>query len=501
MLYFRMLLTMAVSLYTVRVVLDTLGAVDYGIFNVVGGIVTMFSFLSNSMAVASQRFFAFELGTGNNDRLKKIFSMTMSIYILMSVVIFILAETLGTWFLIHKMIIPPERMQAAHWVFQFSILSFLMTMFAIPYNAAIIAHERMNIYAWGSIIEVVLKLLIVYLLVVFSFDKLQLYAILIFSVTSIVTLVYRNYCKRKFRECRFSFYWETSLFKEITSYSGWNLFGALASVFNNQGANIILNIFFGPIVNTAKAISYQISNAINMFVQNFMTAARPQIIKYYAEHEKEKMLTLVFQSSKFSFLLLFILTMPVLLETDFILDIWLKEIPRYVVLFTRLVILIALIDALSHPLMAAAQATGKIQKYTLVVGGTMLLNLPTSYLFLRIDYPPQTIFFLGIINSLICLILRLILLKGMIRFPIMNYVRKVIAPLIVTTIIAYCVPVLLRFHSDYTGICRFLLIGLAGLVSSLVASFVFAFSKSERHFIIQALNKKQDKLKKYENYK
>lgn len=476
-----MLLTMFVSLYTVRIVLETLGEIDYGIYNVVGGIVTMFSFLSSSMAVASQRFFAFELGTKNQKQIKKIFSITMSIYIIIAIVILILAETLGLWFLKTQMNITPERMESAHWVYQFSIFSFMMTIFSIPYNSSVIAHEQMNVYAWGSIIEIILKLLIVYILVVFSFDKLKLYSILMFIVTTITTSFYRIYCKYKYEECRFYFCWDISLFKTIISYSSWNLIGALANVFNNQGANIILNIFFGPIVNTARGIAYQVNGAIMQFVQNFMTASRPQIIKYYAENEKEKMLNLIFQSSKLSFLLLFILTVPFLLKTDYILEIWLKEIPKYVVIFTQLVILSALIDSLSFPLMTAAQATGKIKNYTIIVGSVMLLNLPISYVFFKLNYPPPTIFFLAIINSIICLYLRLILLKKMIKFPIKKYFREVIFPLLSTIVLTYAILIPITGKlKDYT-FTHFFIVFLIGLCISSLLSYTLGFSQAEKY--------------------
>lgn len=496
MLYFRMLLIMGVNLYTVRVVLATLGAIDYGLFNVVGGIVTIFSFLSATMATASQRYFAFELGRKNYEQLKKTFSMTMTIYLMLGIIILVLAETVGLWFLNTQMTIPPERMDAARWVYQFTVLSFMMTMFTIPYNASIIAHERMNIYAWVSVLEVMLKLLIVYLLVIFSFDKLKLYAVLMFAVTSIITFVYRTYCKRKFDECNHSFYWDKGLFKEIVGYSGWNLFGALAGVFNNQGVNIILNIFFGPLVNAAQAIAYQVNGAINQFVLNFITAVRPQIIKYYAAGEKEEMLKLVFRGSKFSFLLLFILTMPVLLETNFIFSLWLREVPEYVILFTRLIIITALTDSLSHPLMSVAQATGKIKKYTSIVGGLMVLNLPISYLFLKLDYPPQTVFFLTIINSNVCLFSRLILLKKMVDFPVMGYIYRVMLPLLLTAITAYSIPFLL-INELTDGIIRFLIVGFTGLITAIASTYFFGLSKSEKKYLIKILRNKYISISTY----
>ncbi|MDU0808910.1 hypothetical protein [Aquirufa regiilacus] len=479
---------MAVSLYTVRVVLNTLGVVDYGIYNVVGGVVTMFSFLSGTMASASQRFFAFELGRKNYEQLKMIFSMTMNIYILIAIVILLLSETVGLWFLNTQMTIPVARIEAANWIYQFSIFSFMMTMFTIPYDAAIIAHERMNVYAWVSILEVLLKLFVVFLLLVFSLDKLKLYSILVFGVTTIVTLIYRSYCKRKFQECNFSLYWNTNLFKEIASYSGWNLFGALAGVFNNNGINIILNMFFGPIVNTARGIAYQVNSSINQFVQNFMLAARPQITKFYADGENEKMLKLVFQSSKFSFLLLFLLTMPVLLKTHFIIALWLKIVPENVVMFTRLNIVSALIESFSYSLQTAAQATGKIRNYQSVVGGMMLLNLPLAYLFLEMGYPVQIVFYLAILNSMFSLVLRLVMLNKMIEFPISSFILHVILPSVIVTIVAY-IPTFILSQNLKENFTNFLVVSVIGLITSITTIYLLALTKNEKSFLLESIKK------------
>lgn len=489
LLYFRMLLTMGVSFYTVRVVLKILGVVDYGIYNVVGGIVMTFSFLSAIMASASQRFFAFELGLKNYKRLKMIFSMTMTIYIIIALVVLLLGETVGLWFLNTQMTIPVARMEAANWIYQFSILSFMMTMFTIPYDAAIIAHERMNVYAWVSIVEVLLKLFIVYLLPLFSFDKLKLYALLTFGVITLVTFIYRTYSIRKFEECRFSFHWDKALFNEIVSFSGWNLFGALANIFNGQGANLILNVFFGPIVNTARGIAFQLNGAINQFVFNFLTATNPQIIKYHAQGEKEQMLKLVFRSSKISFMLLFVITMPVLLETDYLFTLWLVNIPEYAVLFLRLTLIVALIDSLSYPLMVAAQATGKIKKYQIVVGGTMLLSLPISYLFFKFSFPPETILYIAIFSSSLCLLLRLIMLRKMINLSIESYVNTVLLRVLFAAIFAYIIPILLMFELD-KGVIKFIIIVFIGLVSSIFSFYYIAFNNKERIFAIEFVKNK-----------
>jgi len=492
LLYFRMIITMLVSLYTIRLVLNTLGVVDYGIYNVVGGIVVMFSFLSGTMASASQRFFAFELGRNDILQLKKLFSLTVIIYFIIALIVLLVSETIGLWFLNYKMIIPVERMEAANWIYQFAILSFLVTIITIPYNAAIIAHENMKIFAYVSIIEVSLKLVIVYLLILFSFDKLILYSILLFGTTCIVTFIYRTICKRNYEECVYFFYWNRSLFRTLISYSGWNLFGSVAWVLNSQGINILLNLFFGPVVNASRAIAYQVSSTVFQFVSNFITAVNPQITKYYATNEKDQMMKLVFQSSKLSYFLLFILSMPVLLETNFILTLWLKQIPEYAVLFLRLVVIIALIDSLSFPLMTAAQATGKVKYYQIVVGGMLLFNLPVSYLFLNLGYEPQVTMYISILISSISLFLRLLMLRTMIGLIIKNFFKYVLVAVFSVSVVSYILPLILIFNFN-DGFFRFFAVGFSGLITSIGSIYLFGISINERHILNGVLKAKLTK--------
>lgn len=489
LLYFRMLLVMAVSLFTVRIVLDVLGTVDYGIYNVVGGIVIMFSFLSNTMASAAQRFFAFELGRNDLQKLKETFSLTIIIYAIIAIIILLLAETIGLWFLNTQLVIPADRMESANWVYQFSIFSFLVTIMTIPYNAVIIARENMKVYAWVSILEVILKLVIVYILVYLSFDKLKLYAILMFFIIIIINMIYRIVCKKKYDECHFRFFWDKDLFYSLISYSGWNLFGAMAGVLNNQGINILLNIFFGPLVNASRAIAYRVNDAVNQFVLNFLTAVRPQITKQYAAGEIANMLKLVFQSSKFSYFLLLLLSMPVLLETGFLLEIWLKETPQYVIMFTRLVIITALIDSLAYPLLTAALATGKIKYYQLIVGGLLLLNLPTSYCFLKLGFPPQTTMYISIVISSICLFARLLLLRGMVGLSIKDFLEKVLLPVLIVSFSSYLIPLFLANQLD-NGPLRFILVAITGIISSMTAIYYLGITTTERQFFIQLIRQK-----------
>ena len=307
LLYFRMLLMMAVSLFTSRVVLNTLGVEDFGIYSVVGGVVGMFVFINNSMSSATQRYITFALGKGDKNRLQTVFSTTLQIHSLIAVIIVLLGETVGLWFLYNKMQIPADRMDAALWVMQCSIVSMVVMIVSVPYNADVIAHEKMSAFAYISILEVVLKLAIVYLLLVFSYDKLILYAILILMIQILIRFCYSIYCNKHFEETKYKHVWDKKLFKEMTGFAGWSLFGNMAGVLFGQGLNMLLNVFFGPVVNAARAVAVQVQGAIQQFVANFQTALNPQITKTYAAGELNEMHRLMFRSARFSFYLLFFL--------------------------------------------------------------------------------------------------------------------------------------------------------------------------------------------------
>ena len=358
MLYIRMLFSMFVSLYTSRIVLEILGVEDYGIYNIVGGVVTIFSFINSSMSSATQRYLSFELGKEDLERLNKVFSSALSIHVLTGILIIILGETFGMYFLLNYLNIPADRLDIAIIVFQFSLFSTFLSIVQVPYNASIMANEKMDIFAYVSIAEVLLRLLMVIMLSFIDVDKLMLYSILIFSVILTTTSYLKYYCIRNFKECSFAFVRDKVLYKELLSYSGWSLFGNIAAVSMSQGINILLNVFFSPAVNAARAISYQVSGAIQSFASNFQAAANPQIIKSYANNDNNYMLTLIFASSRITFYLLFLLALPILIETNFILQLWLKKVPDYTVIFTFLIIINSLIDSISGPLRVANQATG-----------------------------------------------------------------------------------------------------------------------------------------------
>lgn len=477
-----MLLTMAVSLYTSRIILNTLGVEDFGIYNVVGGFVTMFGFLNSSMASATQRFLSFEIGKKDYPQLARVFSMSLNIHFIIAFVILILAETVGLWFVNTQLTIPAERMIAAIWVYQFSILVLMVNIVSVPYNAIIIAHERMNVFAWVSVAEVSLKLLIVFMLQWFGFDKLKLYAVLMFGVSLIIRLIYGFYCSSKFKESKFRYYWDKTLFNTLINYAGWNLWGSVAGILYGQGVNILLNIFFGPVVNAARGIAYQVRGAVNQFVFNFQMAMRPQIIKSYAAEELKYMHQLIYQGAKYSFLLLFALSLPILLDTEIILKLWLKIVPEYTVIFTQLVIVNILIDSISGPLMTSAQASGKIKLYQGVVGGLLMLILPISYLFLKLGFPPEVTLYISIIMSIISFFARLKIVSKLVNLSIKGYIKNVILPIIPVILVSTLIPIGIK-HFLTENFIHFLIITFISIICIIITIYFFALKKDEKDFL------------------
>ncbi|BEG97877.1 lipopolysaccharide biosynthesis protein [Bacteroides sedimenti] len=495
MLYIRMLFTMAVSLYTSRVVLNTLGVSDFGVYNVVGGVVLMFSFLNSAMTSGTQRFLSFELGRQDFEQQRRVFSMSINIHAIIALVVLFLAETIGLWFLNTQLIIPVERVNAANWVYQFSILSFMVTILNVPYNASIIAHEKMNIYAYVSIVEVTLKLLIVFMLQWLGFDKLKLYAALVFGVSLLIPTINIVYCIRKFKECIYYYFWDKSLFKTLMSYAGWNLWGNIASVTMNQGINILLNIFFGPVINAARGVAYSVNAAVNGFVGNFQMAMNPQIVKSYASGDRKYMFQLIFQGSKYSFFLLFTLSLPILIETDTILLWWLKTVPNYTALFCRLVLINTLIDCISGPLMTAAQASGKIKVYQTVVGGLLLFILPLSYLFLKLGFPPQTTLYVSISISIIALFSRLLIINKLINISLIAFLKQVLSPILMVSVVAVVSPLMVKIYINHE-IIRFFTVCFISLLSVVLAVYYIGLKNEERLFVNSKLRMIAIKVKK-----
>lgn len=482
LLYFRMLFLMAVNLYTSRVVLNALGVEDFGIYNVVGGVVAMFSMLSGSLSSAITRFITYELGTGNRDNLKRIFSSAVTIQISLAVLIILLAEAIGVWFLNVKMNIPDARIIAANWVFQFSILTFTINLISVPYNASIIAHERMSAFAYISIFEAMGKLAIAFLIVVSPMDKLIFYAILMCAVALIVRFAYGIYCKRHFEECTYHFIFDKDLLKRMFSFAGWNFIGATSAVLRDQGGNVVINLFCGPTVNAARGIAFQVNNAVSGFVTNFMTALNPQITKSYAAGDRDYMMTLIYQGARLSFYMLLLLSLPVLINTHYILGLWLKIVPDHAVLFVQLVLLFAMSESISNPLITAMLATGKIRNYQLIVGGLQMMNLPVSYILLRMGMFPEVVIVVAIVISQCCLAARLLMLRGMIGLSVRKYLKKVYINVLTVTVLASVLPFLLADKMEESFI-NFILLSLVAVICTGISIYYVGCNKTERQFV------------------
>lgn len=495
LLYFRMLLTMAISLYTSRVVLHVLGVEDFGIYNVVGGVVAMFSVISGSLSAAISRFITYELGKGDKEKLVRIFSSSVTIQLGLGLVIIILAEVIGVWFLNEKMSIPENRMYAANWVFQLSILTFVINLISVPYNAAIIAHEKMSAFAYISILEVVAKLIIVYMLLLSPIDKLIFYAILMASVALIIRFVYGFYCKRNFEECTYHFILDKELLKKMFGFAGWNFIGASSAVLRDQGGNIVINLFCGPAVNAARGIAYQVNNAISGFVNNFMTALNPQITKSYAAGEKEYMMTLIYQGARLSFYILLILSLPVIVNAHYILTLWLKIVPEHTTLFVQLVLIFAMSESISNPLITAMLATGKIRNYQIVVGGLQMMNLPISYVLLRYGCIPETVLIVAICISQCCLAARLYMLRGMIGLSVRKYMSKVYLNVFSVTILSAIIPCVSSYYLNETFI-NFIIICTISVICTFTVIYFIGCNRKERQFILSKINTIKEKFRK-----
>lgn len=494
-LYIRMLFLMVVSLFTTRVILQTLGVEDYGVYNVVGGVVALFAILSQALSNASSRFLNYEMGKGNYGKLKSVFATSVTIQIILAISIAIIAEIIGLWFLNNKMVIPDNRIEAANWVFHFSVLTFCVSLICVPYNAAIIAHEKMSAFAYISIYEGVVRLLICYILVWMPWDKLIAYASLIFFIQFSVQLIYIRYCKRHFSECIYNFSYDKALMKELFSYAGWNFIGSAATVVRTQGGNIIINLFAGPAVNAARGVANQVNHAVSSFSANFMTAVRPQITKSYAAGEIKYMTTLVKQSARLSFYMLLFLSLPIIINIDYILSIWLKVIPEKTSIFVVLTVVFTMIEAFSHPLITAQLATGNVRNFQLIVGSVNFLNIPISYIFLYMGFPPETFLYVAIGLSLVCLYARLFILRANMCFDIIDFSINVILRAVVVALISLIFPFILsKFLA--ASFLSFILICCVCVLSTGCTILLVGCDKKERKVVMLWSEKIIKKLKK-----
>ena len=488
LLYIRMLFTMGVSLFTSRVILQTLGVEDYGIYSVVGGIITMFSFINGGMISATQRYITFEIGKGNVQQLKEVFSTSLQIHALIALIIILLGETVGLLFLYEELVIPAERMTAAFWVYQCSIVACVINIMSVPYNADIIAHEKMSAFAYISILEVILKLLIVYVLYVTPWDKLITYATLILGVQLIIRFVYAGYCNKYFVESHYHHQINRSLFKEMFTFAGWSFWGNLAGILYTQGLNMLLNIFFGAVVNAARGIAVQVQTTVYQFVNNFQVALNPQITKNYATGHMTQMHILMFRSARFSFFLLFLLTLPVLIETDYLLTVWLKTPPPETVVFTRWIIGISLLHTMSNPCVIANQATGQVKVYQAVVGGILLLILPVSYIVLRLGAPAYSVFIVHFCVESMAQVARMYMLRNLIQLSMRDYWRHIYMRVVIVAIISSWLPIYVN-HLIPEGVMRLLIVALTCFISVGTTVLLFGLTKEEKQFFYKRLFK------------
>ena len=490
-LYIRMLLIMIVTFYTSRIVLDVLGEEDYGIYGVVGSIVAMFGFFSSTLSATCQRYFSYELGRGNIAELVKMFKLNMSVFIVFSLIVFVFAETVGLWFVNTHLTIPHERMPAMNWVFQCAIITFIAHIAIVPYKALIIAYEKMSAFAYISILEVMLSLLAVCSLYFFGSDKLILYGVLLCLNNIAITYGYYYYCKKNFKECRYSFYWDKNRIREVVSYSGWHILGSLSVMVKNQGVNILLNMFFNPVVNAARALAFQIMVGVDSLGNNFFMAVKPQIYKLYACRDMKGLNDLIIRSSKMCFFLIFIIALPVILNTEDILSIWLKEVPDNTILFTKLVLINAIIDSINGPAIAAALSTAKIKKFEIITGGLMILNLPIAYAALSLGAAPEIAFYISIAIAILTIVIRAYILRTLVELSVYEYLIRMCIPLSLVAGVCFVLGSLCSF--DFSEpLVRVIVSGFISLCITVVLFYALGLNKSERtllrNFVLKKIN-------------
>ena len=490
-LYMRMILKMGISLFSSRVILQVLGVSDYGLYNAIGSIVAMFAMIKGTLDAGTSRFLTYELEKGDEEKLRQTFNASARLHLLISIIILLLCETIGLWFLNFKMNIPAERYFAAKILFQASIISCCFTIIQVPFSASIIAHEKMSLYAWIGLGEAFWNLGVLFLLLRTNFsDKLILYGVLVLIWNIMLMVFYFIYCLIKFNETRFSIVDDKTIYKKLLSFSVWDLIGTFCATGNSQGLNILINLFFGVAVNAARGVAYQVENAIQQFVNNFMTAVTPQITKRFADNNIDDMLKLVYVSSKFSFLLLYMLSLPVFLEVEYLLNLWLVEVPEMTITFLRLLLPLMLIRAFARPIVMAVHATGNIKFLNLTSGiFSVVITLPVTYFLFKIGLPAKVMFFVLFFTYPICNILELLALRKEISFSFKQYFITVILNGIVIALLSGVIPFLLSQIMPSSFI-RLLLVSFSTLISIIIFTFVLGVNKDDREIIINEVKKK-----------
>ncbi|HAZ74089.1 MAG TPA: hypothetical protein DCW53_01770 [Rikenellaceae bacterium] len=489
LLYVRMLVLMFVGLFTSRVVLSALGETDYGVYNAVGGMVTVFTFVTASISAAISRYLAFEIGrSGEVERLRKVFSAGSAVLVVFALILVVLAETLGRWFLYTRMNIPPDRVGSAGVVLQCSLVALVVQLLSVPYNAAIIAHEKMSAFAFISLLEAALKLVVAIVVKYAMCDKLVLYAVLVASVALVVRLCYGLYCRAHFAESRGKFILEPALMKEMLSFSGWNFFGSGAYVLNTQGVTVLVNIFFGVAMNAARGVAMQIENIAKQFVSNFLTAINPQITKSWAAADRDRCFSLVFKASKFSCLGILVVLIPLMFEAESVLGLWLTVVPEHSSAFVRLALVGLMLDMFGNPLLTLMLATGKVRNYYLVTGLTSFLCLPLVWASFRLGAPAEWSYWGFISVYAIVFLQKLLFVRSETGFPIMKFLKKVVLPLLVLIVLSSLLPFLVYILLPQ-GIIRLLLVCIVSWGSIFVLACITMLTPGERAFVTRKLGR------------
>ncbi len=490
-LYSRMFINMLVGLFTAGIVLNTLGITDYGIYNIVGGFVSMFGFLNASMSQATQRFLSFDLGKNDKEQLRKTFSTAVTIHLAIALLIVAVLETFGLWYINHKLNVPASRLYAVNIVFQFSVFSSFFGIIQVPYNALITAHERFNVYAYISFVEIAFKLVILFLIVHVHYDKLILYSFLLFCSSFIIRMIYRVYCRRNFPESRYQFYFDKTYFKTLLSFTGWSLFGEIAAVLRGQGNNLLLNAFYGPAANAAYGVTMMVQGVISSFVGNFQVSVNPQIVKSYARGDYRRTFFLMKESSKLSFFLMLIIAVPILYNLDYILLLWIKKVPEYATSFIKLSVIGVLIDTISNPLIMAAKATGKIKWYQIIIGSLICLSLPLSYVGLKYGASPEIVFLIIIIINVLSFIFRLFFLREMMEFNPLNFINEVMVRILLCTLITVgSVYFIFRYMGTANSIPSLLLTSGLTFVITVLCVYFLGITQKEMAFLKSMVKKK-----------
>lgn len=494
LLYIRMLFMMLINLYASRLILEKLGVEDYGIYNIIGGVVALFTFISGAMTASTQRFLNYYLGLKDLIGLNKAFNASQVIHIFISLSVLILAETIGLWFLYNKLVIPIERFDAAFWTYQCSIISTCIIIISYPYNATIIANEKMGAFAYISILENILKFAIIFLLGQNEYDKLVLYAVLLMTIQFIITSIYRIYCTKHFPETHFNIKnIPKRLYKEILSFSGWNLLGNIANIALIQGTNILLNLFFGPTVNAAKGISVQVQNAVGAFCSNFQTAQNPQIMKSFSSGELNEMHSLVCRTSRFSFYLMLIFSVPIIMKANDILILWLKNPPEYTSIFVQYTMIFNLIQSLANPLLTSSLATGNVKKIMLYIAILFWLIIPLGYIMLKLGGNPIIIFQIQLALYILAHIMRIYIVCHQIKLPIKIYISNVLIPIIKIALFTSILGYTLSHYFD-NSFLSLLTYATTCFIATIGIIYIWGLKLEEKKTIINFLKNKFNRL-------